>query len=113
MSQQAIEEIEVSITEAKKMVSLGSALERLLNNRDFKRVILEEYLDREAVRLVHLKADHNSQDEAAQKGILTQMDAIGSFTNYCRNVTAAAERAKHAIEDGESELDGLRQEGDA
>lgn len=111
MSEYSVEEIEVNITEAKRIVALGESLRRLENNRDFKRVFIDEYLNKEAVRLVHLKADPNMQNEDAQRGILLQMDAIGAFPAYCRQVEAAAERARAAIEDDESTLDELRQEG--
>ena len=60
MSNEAINAIERDIKEARKHVELGDSLERLLNNRDFKKVIVEGYFEKEAARLVHLKADHEA-----------------------------------------------------
>lgn len=108
MSQDLIEEIELNITEAKKLVALGNSLDRLLSNRDFKKVVREEYLEKEAVRLVHLKADPNMQSEESQKAIVTQMDAIGSFTMFLNKLAQQADLASRAIEDGEETIDELR-----
>lgn len=107
MSQQQIEEIELNITEAKKIVAQGKSLEKLLSSRDFKNVFLEGYLEKEAVRLVHLKADANMQGEEAQQSILTQIDAIGSLTHYMNVVRHQAMLAEKAIASDEETRDEL------
>lgn len=107
MSQQQIEEIELNITEAKKIVAQGKALEKLLSNRDFKKIFLEGYLEKEAVRLVHLKADANMQSEESQEAILTQIDAIGSLTYYMQKIRQQAMHAEKAIEADEETRDEL------
>lgn len=111
MSQDYIEEVEMSINEAKKIVNLGKSLERLLANRDFKRVFLEEYLEKEAIRLVHLKGDLNMQSAEHQASILSQMDAISCFTMFMQKLQHQGVLAEKAMEDGENTLDELRQEG--
>lgn len=111
MSQDQIAEIELGITEAKKFVADGKAVDRLLSNRDFKKVILEGYFEKEAVRLVHLKADFNMQGPEDQAAILTQIDAIGSLTHYIRTLRHNADQAEKAIFESEEALDELRGEG--
>lgn len=113
MSEDQIHEIEMNITEAKKLVALGNCLDRLLSNRDFKKVIREEYLEKEAVRLVHLKGDPNMQSPESQAAIVRQMDAIGSFTGFLRKLEQQSYLAQKAIEDGEETLDSLRAEEEA
>lgn len=112
MSQNDIEEIEVSMADAKKMVALSRSLERLLSNRDFKKVFREEYMEKEAVRLVHLKADPNMQDEESQKSIEQQMDAIGSLAQYIYRVQQLGSIAQKEIEYSEQTLDELRNEAE-
>lgn len=114
MSQDHIQEIELNIAEAKKFVALGKSVEKLMANRDFKKVISEGYLEQEAIRLVHLKADPNMQDAESQAAIVTQIDAIGSFTAYLNKVMGQARMAEQAIEADEQELDLIRgEEGEA
>lgn len=113
MSQDQIAEIEMNITEAKKFVAEGNSLVRLLSNRDFKKIVLEGYFEKEAVRLVHLKADHNMQSPENQAAIMTQIDAIGSLTHYFRTLRHNANMAEKAISESEETLDELRGEGAA
>ncbi len=111
MINQQIQEIEVNIKEAQQIVELGKAMERLRNNRDFKKVVMEGYFEKEAVRLVHLKADPAMQDEVRQKAILSQMDAIGNLNQYFETVFHRANLATKAIAADEETIDELRAEG--
>lgn len=110
---QQFEEIEVNIREARKMVELGNALQRLEKNRDFKRVFIEGYLREEAVRLVHLRGNPNMQTEDMQTAIIQQMDGINGILHYCNKLRHQSYLAEKAIEDGEGLLDELRNEEDA
>lgn len=110
MSQHDIEEVELNITQAKEFVALGRSLERLMSNRDFKKIFREEYFEKEAVRLVHLKGDHNMQTPESQSSIEKQMDAISSVTMFLNKVQHQAYLAEKAIEDGEDALESLRNE---
>lgn len=92
-----IQAIESSIQRAKKEVDLGDALERLRNHRDFKKVILEDYFEKEAVRLVHLKSDPCMQKPEMQQSILAQMDAIGAFSQFLNTLLRRAELARKSI----------------
>lgn len=98
MSQTELQQIELNIEQAKQIRDLGKALERLQGNRDFKDVIVSGYLSKEAVRLVHLKADPSQQSYEAQQAILKQIDGIGSLESFFRVVEFKARQAEKAIE---------------
>ena len=111
MTESAIQQIESNIRQSKKIVEFGDAIERLRNNRDFKRVVIEGYFEQEAIRLVHLKADSNMQSPEAQKSILSQLDAIGTFSQYLQANVTLAHMAGKAIEADEQTRDELVAEG--
>lgn len=90
------------IKECKKTVALGQSLERLLNNRDFKAVILEGYFREEAIRLVSAKGDPNLQSPEIQASIIRQIDAIGSVQDFLRLISSQADQAIKMIEDAEA-----------
>lgn len=107
MSTTEIQEIELNIKQARKIVELGEALERLRNNRDFKKVIQEGYFEQEAIRLVHLKADQAMQTAAFQESIIKQVDAIGALNQYFQTVFHRAGLAQKAITADEEMRDEL------
>ncbi len=102
--------LEDNIRESKKLVELGEALERLQSNRDFKKLIMEGFFEKEAIRLVHLKGDVNMQSAESQKSIINQMDAIGALSQYFFTVRYKAGMAAKAIAYDEETRDELNQE---
>lgn len=110
MSQQDIDLIEVSLKDAKETVGLAEALQRLHKNRDFKKVILEGFFEKEAIRLVHLKGQPEAQTEELQKAIIAQIDAIGSLRGYFGKIFQAGNQASKSINEYEKELEGMLQE---
>lgn len=106
-----IEEVELNIQHANALVKLGKSLDRLTNNRDFKSLIKDGYFRDEAVRLVHAKANPNTQAPEIQQDIIKQIDAIGNLAAYFRTVGQQAELAKQAIAADEETLQELRNEG--
>lgn len=101
MSQQELRELESNIKDLNEMVQLGTALDRLRKNRDFKKVIEQEYLKEEAIRLVHLKADPNMQGEREQARVIRDLDAIGSFTQFLDLIVHKTDAAKDALDECE------------
>lgn len=110
MSQNAIQEIELNIKQAQELVNLNTSLQRLRNNRDFKKVFLDGFFKDEAVRLVHLKADPSMQTPEYQAAILKQMDGIGAIRSYFDMIEHQGQMAAQAIEADEEALEELRQE---
>ena len=111
MSREAIEEIEMNIKEAREIVEMGNSLERLRHNADFQKVVLKQFMEREAIRLVHLKNDANMQDAESQASILKQMDGIGSLTHFFNGVFHQSNLARKAIESDEETRDEMLAEG--
>lgn len=110
MTQDTVQQIEENIREAKKLVELDVALERLEKNQDFKKVIVDGYLTAEAVRLVHAKADPQFQTPERQAFFLAQIDAIGGLLNYFRGVSHQASNARKAIEADEAAIEEIHAE---
>lgn len=110
MSQQDIEAIELNIKSARELVEMGKCLARLEKNRDFKKLILTRYLKDEAVRLVHLKAAPNAQNEKIQAAIVRDIDSIGALEGFFNSIFHEAQRAAEAIAESEDELEIARAE---
>jgi len=111
MSSEMLQRVEHSIQYHKKFVELGNALERLKSNKDFKKLILEGYFEKEAIRLVHFKASPSAQTEEMQKSIELQMNAIGALSQYFNTVFQQAEMARKTIEQDEAMREELLEEG--
>lgn len=103
-----IEQLEHVLQTAKQAEELGNALERLMKNRDFKSLILDGYLEREAVRLVHLKADPNMQTPERQAGILMQIDSIGALTSYLNGIRQQSAQGTKIRIEAEETLEEIR-----
>ncbi len=106
-----VREIEENIAQARQFVELNAALGRLTANRDFKAVIQDGYLQKEAVRLVHLKADPSMQTAERQASVVRDLDAIGGLLQYFRTVEHNASIAAKAIESGEETMAEILAEG--
>ena len=105
-----MEEIEISMQEAKKHVERRAAVDRLRNNPDWKLVVEQGYFENEAIRLVLLKADVSMQGDKEQGDIIRQIDSIGSFREYLRAIYLQANMADKALQDSEQTLEELAQE---
>lgn len=97
MDNSQVVEIEKNIQQSRVIVDVGNSLERLQDNRDFRKVVMEGYFQREAIRLVHLKADPSMQTAAMQASIVSQMDAIGALNQYFETIFHQAALATKAI----------------
>lgn len=107
MSDTELQQLERNIKHAQKTVDLGDALDRLRNNRDFKKVIGEAYFNEEAVRLVHLMSDSNMQSQEIQQSIHKQMIAIGVFHDFLNTLAARADMARRSVAADEATRDEL------
>lgn len=106
-----LEQIEISIDSAKKIIEYAEAIERLENNPDFIKVILDDYLDKNIVRLVKVKGDPSQQSEADQKYLndqLTGAVALFHFINYAK---ISSNHAKNALEQNSLEREAILAEG--
>jgi len=104
-----IEEVELSITEARKMVHKRDQLFKLMKNRDFKVIVEDGYLIDEAARLVSISADSNLKD--VRDDIFTAIQGISTFRQYMHTIITMGNMAENEIRDNEELLDDLTQEG--
>lgn len=105
-----IQEVEVSIEDCKRIVEIRNSLNRLIKNKDFRKVIEDGYLRDEAVRLVTAKASPALQSEDMQRKILRDIDAIGSFNQYLSTIMQTGYQAEKALEDAQETLQELLKE---
>lgn len=105
MANPQIAEIERNIKAGKAIAELGKALDRLRVNKDFKKVITEGYLEQEAIRLVHLKADPNFQTPERKAFVLASIDAIGGLVQYLNTVGQRADMADNSVAADERALE--------
>ncbi len=106
---ESIKHVELSLTEAKRIASLAEAIKRLETNKDFKRVIFDEYFTNEAQRLVFLTADTNV-DEKTANAVWGDIRAIGALRQFLLNRKVMGEMAQKEIKDFNETLDELRAE---
>jgi hypothetical protein len=104
-----IQEIELSIQEAKKAVAFGEALDRLLRNKDFQTVIDEGYMTAEARRLTLLLGDPNLTD-SQRDSVTVSLRAIGELHTFFLARKSLAEQMQNAIEQAEAELEVIHAE---
>ena len=107
MSTTELQQLESNIKLAQKIVDMGDALERLRNNRDFKKVIGDGYFEQEAIRLVHLMSDSNMQSPETQQSIHKQMIAVGVFREFLETLNVRANMARRAVEADEATRDEI------
>lgn len=89
-------QIENSITNARKFEAKGEALERLMNNPDFKAVVMEGYLKDEAVRLAHYFGSGRATPDQKEE-ILRDIHAVGALQAFFSQIWKDAEQAKSDI----------------
>lgn len=111
MSGEILRELEEDMEQAKQQIELGSALGRLMSNRDFRAVVLDGYLKREAVRLVHKKAEPGMQTDSQQRQVLSQLDAIGHLHQYLLGIPQSSDLARKAYDAAEATREQILAEG--
>ncbi len=89
------------IKDSQTLIAVGQAVERLKESKDFRAIISVGYFEKEAIRLVHLKADPNMQTPERQSNILSAMDAIGNLAHYLDGLLREAEIAKKQLQSAE------------
>ncbi len=107
MSEHQVEQIDIDINAAKTVIGHMNALNKLSNNKDFKSLIEVNYFEKEASRLVLLKADNNMQSDEQQKAVNKSIDAIGHFRQYLISIMQLGRMAEKAIDADEQTRDEL------
>ena len=89
---------DVNVEELKKDIDLSESLQKLFNNKDFKKVFTEVYLKQYPLQLVQLLAGQAAIRDASLKDLfLTRLTATGSLQQWFDSVIAAGENAKEVL----------------
>lgn len=108
-----VEQIELSIEEAKEKIALFDALKNLEKNPDFKKLIEKKYLESYPIRLVRLKAAVQMRDPEDQKMIENRIIGVGEFFNFLNAVAQEGHVAMQSLRQSEEELDLAVEEAEA
>lgn len=112
MSQQDIEQIEISIEHARELVERKNLAIQLADVPAFKKLILEGYFKDEAARLAHLLSDPSLPKEH-REFVANDINGPGALKRYMQTIVRMGEQAERDIADAELELDELRAEEEA
>lgn len=112
MSQSDIEEIEVTIDEAKKIAKRAERVRRLEKNADFRALVLEGYFTEEAARLAHLVTDPQVIQGGHLEFVQNDLKGIGAFKRYLTATLQLGDIAAQTISDAERELELARAQED-
>jgi len=96
-----IEQVELTIKQAKEAVSLKDSVLKLQNNKDFVNVINKGYFENQASRLVLLRADPSMQNDRDQKEIDNSIIAIGYLRQYLSSIVQLGYKAEREVLDAE------------
>ena len=92
-----IEQLEVSIEQAKEAIKLRDTLIKLSKNRDFGKIIHTGYFEDEAVRLVMAKSNPHLQSKEQQDEIIKKIDAIGALRQYFSQIMSMGNQMEHTL----------------
>jgi hypothetical protein len=109
-AEQQIHSIGISIDKAKETIELAEALQRLHQNADFKKVILEELFKVEAARAVLLKTDPGMLGDEQQQTTDNIIITIGGVYQFFGKIYRLADGALQAISDNEKTRDEIQEE---
>ncbi len=106
-----IEQIELSIEDAQKMVDRKAQLEKLFSNREFRKLIEEGYFKDEAARLVSALSDPVL--EPHREKITRSIEGIGALQQYFRTILRTGDAASQAIVEAREALAEIRADEEA
>ena len=110
-NEQDLEQIELSIEQAKSDIDKMHSMQKLTTNPDFIKIMLEGYFEKEASRLVLLKADSNMQTAENQLQITKSIDAIGYVRQYFNVIMQFGHMSQSAMENDQRTREELLAEG--
>lgn len=105
-----LEQIELTIEEAKKKVAMKDAALKLAGNREFKKIFLEGYFEKEAARLVEISGDSRMIDDREE--IFDAIKGISHCQQYLRHIVMEGNLAQESIQEHYSMLDEVESDGE-
>ena len=112
MSQeQQLEQVELSIKQAKATIERRNSLDKLFSNEHFKAIILKGYFEEEASRLVLIKASPAMQTDESQTQINKSIDAVGFLRQHFHMIAQTGNMAERALADDQNTREELLASG--
>lgn len=106
-----IAELEEMKTERQAQIERGKMAQRLANNRDFKKLMLEEFLIQDTARLAHICTDPRMTREQRDDA-LEMVKASGHLKRFLEMTNQMALNAARECEQIDTEIELMRQEED-
>lgn len=104
-----IQQVEMSLEEARRIQAFRDAIFRLERNSDYKTVITDGYFRDEALRLVMISGEFNLS-EKAQEAVINDIKAISSLAQFLRNAVTAGSLMDQEVKSYQETLDEIREE---
>lgn len=105
-----IQEVELSIEQAQKVIAIGDKALKLADNKLFKELVLDGYFVDEAARLAHLSADLTLTAEQ-RADVFVMIQGIGFFKAYMSMLVRRGDMARRELADYQQTLAELHEEG--
>ena len=96
-----IEQVEITIEQAKEKVTQKSSLDKLLSNKDFIDIILVGYFKNEASAMALMLGNPATQTEVDQTRIIKNIEGIGRLNNYFSSIMQLGHIAEKTIKEHE------------
>lgn len=109
-TEQQLQEVKLTIEQAKANIDRKNQLYRLLDNKDFQEIIQVGYLHDEAVRLVQALSDANMQTKEHQKHLHKMINGLGCLQQYLAYIERQGLGAEGAIKQHEETREDLLRE---
>ena len=100
-AKEELKQIDKRIEELKENIALGEALERLHENEDFKKVILDGYFEKESKRIFGLLTTPTHLKRDIIENLNDKLGAIRIVKQYFGTVLINAQMAPEQIEEEE------------
>ena len=97
--EQQMHQVEVTIEQCEEQIAQAEALQRLHKNADFKKLILEDYFEKNAIRTVMMKSAAGHEGEKEQKNLDNVLIGIGQLGQYFHKIFSFGEGAARAMEE--------------
>lgn len=110
ISNNQLAQVNVNIDDAKEMIKLADALERLYDNKDFNAVITVGYFKEEAHRAVLMRADPAMSSDENQKQMNDIITSIGGLYGYLHKVFQMGGQSRAGLEAHEQTKEDILQE---
>lgn len=107
--QSDIQQVELTLEEAKKIVAFGEAISRLEKNADYRAIYTDGYFRDEASRLALLSGDPNI-DEKVREKVFLSIRSIGELFDYLRTKKMMADLMVKDVQDAEQALEEMHRE---